>query len=219
MKNSLCAFGLALTLGCSTAIVRPYVGEQQSWPVSAGSIVNVRYGLPIFTTLPPSPYEVIAEIRIDSMFKAQPDETDAGTLVSKAKELGADALVTVDGQSFFSTTYGSAGGESSAKTRSVTMQQVNRFKPETIDKAATIIAIRWTEGSPQGLPDRYNRPAAKPAAPAATTKPAPATPVAPPAPAAPKTNFAPRPAAPEAKAETPVVPIAPAAPATPVPAN
>src|SRR5258706_14643186 len=90
MKNFFCALGLALGLGCATAIVRPYVGEQQSWPTANGSIVNVRYDLPVFTSLPPSPYEVIAELRINSPLYAQPEEGHLSILVKRGIELGPE---------------------------------------------------------------------------------------------------------------------------------
>ena len=74
MKNCFSALLLTLCLGCASAIVRPYVGEQQSWPTATGSIVNMKYDVPIFTSLPPTPYEVLAELRIESALYAQPQE-------------------------------------------------------------------------------------------------------------------------------------------------
>src|SRR5271170_1719132 len=103
MKRWLCAIGLALSLGCATAVVRPYVGDQQAWPTASGSIVSTKYALPVFTSLPPTPYEVIAEMRISSPFYAQPEEGHMPRLVNRAEQIGADALLFVQGSVFFST--------------------------------------------------------------------------------------------------------------------
>jgi hypothetical protein len=53
MKPWLCAVGLALSFGCAMAVVRTYVGDQQAWPAASGGIVNTKYALPVFTSLPP----------------------------------------------------------------------------------------------------------------------------------------------------------------------
>lgn len=106
---ALCAIGLALSLGCATAVVRPYVGDQQAWPTASGSIVITRYGMPIFTSLPPTPYNVLAEMRISSPFYAQPEEGHMPRIVKRAQEIGADALIFVQGKIFFSTNYGPRG--------------------------------------------------------------------------------------------------------------
>lgn len=221
MKNFLCALGLSLTLGCATAVVRPYIGEQQAWPTANGAIVNVRYDLPVFNSLPPSPYVVLAELRINSPLFANPEEGHLATLVKKAVQLDADALVFVDGQVFFSTQYGvisGDGGAGSAKQASVS--QVNRFNPESFRTGVSIVAIRWAGEPPAGLPPRYAKfspkllsqepaqaPATAPARPAATPKT-----VAP----APPTNVKSQPAAiPKPPAPEPAP--APAAPATPEP--
>ncbi len=112
MKQWLCAVGLALSLGCATAVVRPYVGDQQAWPTASGGIVNTTYGLPVFTSLPPSSYDVLGELRISSPFYAQPEEGHMPRIVKKAREIGADAVVFVQGKIFFSTNYGARNGPS-----------------------------------------------------------------------------------------------------------
>src|SRR5436309_8437840 len=106
MKNWICSVGLAFSLGCASAVVRPYIGDQQAWPTASGSIVNTRYRLPIFTSLPPTPYDVLAELRLESPFYATPEEGHMPVLVNKAIEMGADALVFVDSSSYFSANYG-----------------------------------------------------------------------------------------------------------------
>ncbi|MCG3150388.1 MAG: hypothetical protein PCFJNLEI_03872 [Verrucomicrobiae bacterium] len=227
IKNCLCILGLSLTLGCATAIVRPYVGEQQIWPTSNGSIVNVRYDLPVFTSLPPSAYEVIAELRINSPLFAQPVEGHMSTLAKKGVELGADALVFVDGQMFFSTQYGVRGGDATpggaAPAKKASVTQVNRFNPDSIRPNVNVVAIRWIDEPPVGLPPRYAKYSEKmllqdaptiteePATPATPTpEPTPAVPAAPPQPPA-----APTPAPETPKAETAPPPAAPATPEPP----
>ena len=169
MKRWLCAIGLALTLGCASAVVRPYVGEQQSWPVANGGIVNTRYSLPVFTSLPPVPYDVLAELRIDSPFYAQPEEHHLPILVAKAKTLGADALLFVQGKIFFSTNYGQRNdsGQAADNQSAPTLTTVNTFNPESFAPEVTILAIRWVGDPPPGLPSHKKATAsAKPPPPA-----------------------------------------------------
>jgi hypothetical protein len=153
MKPWLCAVGLALSLGCATAVVRPYVGDQQAWPTASGGIVNTKYALPVFTSLPPSPYDVLAEVRISSIFYAQPEEGHMPRIVKKAKEIGADAVVFVQGKIFFSTNYGARGGatEDNGDQKQPTLTTVNTFNPESFAPEVTILAIRWTGQPPSGL--------------------------------------------------------------------
>jgi hypothetical protein len=183
MKRWLSAIGLALTLGCATAVVRPYVGDQQSWPIASGGIVNTKYDLPIFTSLPPSPYEILAEMRIDSAFYVQPEEGHLPKLVKKAQEIKADALLFVQGKIFFSTNYGVRGGaeQNPGGQAAPTLTTVNTFNPESFAPDVTVLAIRWAGDPPPGLPSKKkttpaaaNAPAATPAA--AVTEPAPQTP-------------------------------------------
>jgi len=155
MKNSICLLGLVLTLGCATAVVRPYVGEQQSWPTASGSIVSMKYDLPVFTTLPTAPYEVIAELRITSPFYAQPEEHHMPLLVKKAIKLGADALLLVDGGIYFSTQYGLKAGDTGAEAKQASITEVNRFNPEAFQPNVNVIAVRWQGTPPLGLPSKY----------------------------------------------------------------
>jgi|GEM_PF-1069397 hypothetical protein len=236
MKHWITAILASLALGCATAIVRPYVGQQQAWPTAAGSIVNTRYGLPIFTTLPPSPYEVLAQLRISSPFYAQPEEGHLPVLVKKAIELGADALVFVEGRSFFSNNYGLPGTQPATPTgkpAAYTVTQVNRFLPDSFKPDVTIIAIRWVGEPPSGLPKsqfRIGLTEPEPTSTVVTTPPVevPSTPatqavenvVAPNSSAAPtnaapvKETITPPPPPPPAPAPEPPAP----APATPAPA-
>jgi hypothetical protein len=187
MKRWLCAVGLALSLGCATAVVRPYVGDQQAWPTASGGIVNTRYALPVFTSLPPSSYDVLAELRISSPFYAQPEEGHMPRIVKKAREIGADAVMFVQGKIFFSTNYGPRSGASqdTGDQKQPTLTAVNTFNPESFQPEVTILAIRWTGQPPSGLPYHQgatvieSKPATTPApepaaiAPAATTTNAP----------------------------------------------
>lgn len=153
MKPWLCAVGLALSLGCATAVVRPYVGDQQAWPTASGGIVNTKYALPVFTSLPPSSYDVLAELRISSLFYAQPEEGHLPRLVNKAKSIGADAVMFVQGKIFFSTNYGarSGTGQDIGDEKQPTLTAVNTFNPESFAPEVTILAIRWTGAPPPGL--------------------------------------------------------------------
>jgi hypothetical protein len=155
MKNWFSALLLALCLGCATAIVRPYVGEQQSWPTATGSIVNTKYDLPIFTSLPPSPYEVLGELRIESALYPQPQEGHLPGLVEQAKKIGADAIVFVDGGLFFSTNYGARPADVAPTGGSTSLTQVNSFNPDSFKPGVTLLAIKWRGAPPPGLPSKF----------------------------------------------------------------
>jgi hypothetical protein len=157
MKRWLCVIGLATSLGCASAVVRPYVGEQQAWPTAAGSIVNTNYSLPVFTSLPPVPYDVLAEIRISSPFYAQPEEGHLPLLVKKAKQLGADALVFVQGKLFFSSNYGSRNGaaQDTGEQKAPALTTVNTFNPDSFATDVNVLAVRWTGDAPAGLPSHH----------------------------------------------------------------
>ena len=212
MKPWLCAVGLALSLGCATAVVRPYVGDQQAWPTASGGIVNTKYALPVFTSLPPSSYDVLAELRISSLFYAQPEEGHMPLIVKKAQTINADAVMFVQGKIFFSTNYGArnGAGQGTGDEKQPTLTTVNTFNPESFAPEVTILAIRWTGQPPPGLPShpgttadstptpllyqwRYN--------PGATNAAAESTPVPTPPPA--ETAPATQPAATEKKDERP----------------
>jgi hypothetical protein len=190
MKKFLLFFALGSTLGCATGVMRPYVGEQQAWPTSQGSIVNTKYELPIFTSLPPCAYDIVGELRIDSFFFAQPEEQHIGQLVTIAKKQKADALALVDGQIFFSVSYGSKDGSTAGgAATSTTMQQVNRFNPESFRPGVSVLAIKWVDAAPGTLPSKYHHSivSAIPAKPSVIEKKAPV--VAPAKTPATKTNF------------------------------
>lgn len=173
IKNLVVLVGLALTLGCTRAVFRPYVGSQQAWPTAEGSIVNVKYQLPIFTNLPPSPYEVLGELRIESWLYAQPEEHHMPILCKKAEQLGADALLFVQGRIYFATNYGPRPGELVPTGAVPTLTQVNTFNPESFREGVTILAIKWIGEPPPGLPSRHQKqPAA--AEPVAPVEPVPA---------------------------------------------
>lgn len=184
MKNVFCALALSLAVGCTTAVVRPYVGAQQAWPTSAGTIVNIRYDMPIFTSLPPSPYAVLAELRVDSPLYAQPEERHMGILTKAGRQIGAEALVLVDGQTFFGSIYSANTNLAPTATLggAAALTQVNKFNPESFKQGVNVLAIKWTQGPPPGLGYKNAiAPAVEKPAPKAkkeTKKPAPApTPV------------------------------------------
>ncbi|HTS19451.1 MAG TPA: hypothetical protein VMP11_17880 [Verrucomicrobiae bacterium] len=179
MKRCFCVIGLALSLGCASAVVRPYVGDQQAWPTASGSIVSTNYSLPVFTSLPPAPYDVIAELRISSLFYGQPQEQHLPLLAQKAKQLGADALVFVQGKIFFATNYGPRNGAApeSGEQKPPTLTTVNTFNPDSFATDVNILAVRWTGDAPTGLPS-HRRAApvvASPAVEAPAPAPTPAT--------------------------------------------
>lgn len=237
MKKIVLAFALSLTMGCASGILRPYIGEQQAWPTGQGSIVNTKYDLPVFTSLPPTPYDLVGELRIDSFFFAQPEEQHISHLVDIAKHAKADALVLVDGQIFFSINYGAKGSDSATTVAPTTMAQVNRFNPESFRPGVSVLAIKWLTAPPLNLPAKYKTQALPKSEPPKTDAPTESQPdkkdekkIESPTPKtaepAPKTNFTPAKPSPtpapkpdEPKPTTDMTPTeTPSVPATPPPA-
>jgi hypothetical protein len=134
-------------------------------------------------------------------------------LIKKATTAGAHALMLVDGQLFFGPNYGSRGATIQAPvTTGRGLTAVNRFLPESFRPGVSVLAIRWVQGAPPGLPAKYAslaptyKPGAKPIQPKVvaepkTTKPAP-----------PKKEV--KPAVPAPKQPAPKTNIVPANPAT-----
>jgi len=210
---------LALGTGCTTTIVRPYVGEQPIWPTGGGSVVNTQYKLPVFMTLPSAPYSVIGELRIESPFYATPEVGQMPTVVKKAQELGAHAIAMVQPQSFFQAST-SVSKTPSAKPAGP-VQTSNTFIPDVF-KGGSLIAIKWIGAPPEGLPAKYAKIGGGPGLPppppvevVATPKPEKPTPPKPP-----KSNFGPLRPAPEKKTKlTPSAAPATATAATTTPAT
>jgi hypothetical protein len=234
MRNLLCVVALTLSVGCAKAIVRPYIGDQQNWPTSLGAIANTKYQLPVFTSLPPAPYEVIGELRIESPFHAQPEEGHLPVMIKKAIELNADALVLVSGGTFFSNNYGVRPTElppteltNAAPVTATAVKaptNVNKFNPITFKPDVSVIAIRWIGIPPLGAEPKLNGATVSDLR--ATTVPSesapkmdePATPTVPDAPPAGQPESPVPPPAPETpKAEEPPPAPAPEKPAIPEP--
>jgi hypothetical protein len=207
MKKLFCAIALVVSIGCTTAHYRPYVGEQQNWPTAVGSIVNTRYDIPIFTSLPPAPYDVMGELRITSPFYAQPEENHMPVLIKKAEKIGADAIVFVEGSEYFRVPYGirenSQSTNATDEAQSHSMTQVNRFLPESFRPGVTFLVVKWLKGPPPGLEADMAKTkdgsAAKPGSTTAKAEPVPAVQPAPavapvPSPAAAPVKAAPVPA-------------------------
>lgn len=224
MNRLLCALALMLACGCTKTVFRPYVGSQQSWPTAEGSIVNTRYKLPIFTNLPPSPYEVLGELRVESLLYARPEEHHMPLVCKRAEELGADAILFVQGRIYFSTNYGPRPGDAAPVGGAPTLTQVNTFNPESFRDGVNILAIKWLGEPPPGLPvnERHQadeapvEPVPMPVEPApAPIEPSPAPAEPPPAPVEPAP--APAPAEPVPAPVEPA-PLAPSTEAPPPPA-
>lgn len=150
MKNKLCLLALTFTVGCATTIVNPYAGKQQAWPTASGALTIDRYKLPIYQSLPPRQYEVIAELRAKSSWVYTTEVDHVPMLVAKARALGADALLFVNGKKFFGKIYGPptttplppAGLDLSPA------QEAQSFHSEAFGRETTILAIRWIHGPP-----------------------------------------------------------------------
>lgn len=154
-RRTLTGIAVLMTaIGCGTAVLRPYVGEQQAWPIASGSIVINKYKLPIFTSLPPEPYEVIGELTLERGIIYQKDTDPVPVLVKRAAGLGADALLFVNGKQFFSTNYGPQRPETANGSEKALAIPVSKFDPLAITADVSVLAIRWIGQPPPGLRPR-----------------------------------------------------------------
>jgi len=167
----------ALLSGCATSTFRPYLGQQQDWPMSPGSIVNTRYALPALTCLPSEPYAVLGELKLRGGLHGQPAEECLPRLTKKAREMGADALLVVDGQKFFAAAaLRSASAETNAPMHAKEVRTpvytpgyyggygysgyrygyggYGGYVVMSFDPNVMILAIRWTGEPPAGLARR-----------------------------------------------------------------
>ena len=154
MKRLFGIASLALCVGCASTVVRPYDGEQQNWPTSSRGIVSTRYELPVFASPPPVPYDIIAAMRTESPFKAQSAEGNLAVLVKKAKSMGANALMFVDSQTFFSTNYGPRPGTATDSGKPAPVTRTQSFNSANLRPGLTFVAIKWISEPPTGLSGR-----------------------------------------------------------------
>lgn len=170
MRRWICVIGLILTVGCTTASVRPYMGAQQTWPMAAGSIVNDRYALPVFTCLPSAPYEVLGELRLQGAFRSQLQETYLPLLIEKARELGANAVLLTDGPQFFAAAAELQQAQANAKVSRHATEVATRVSARggrggggggivvmTYTPNTVALAIRWQGDPPSGLTGQYGQ--------------------------------------------------------------
>lgn len=177
MKSSILVSALlavALLSGCASPTFRPYLGQQQDWPMSPGGIVNTQHALPALTCLPSEPYEVVGELKLRGGLHGQPAEECLPKLTKKAREMGADALLLVDGQRFFAAA-AVRSAQSSETNAPLHAKEVptsvyrggygysgyrygyggyGSYVVMSFDSNVMILAIRWTGEPPAGLPKR-----------------------------------------------------------------
>jgi hypothetical protein len=149
MNRFLGVLGLALCTGCTSVVVRPYTGEQQNWPLGGAGFVSTGFGMPIFASLPPQPYDIVAELRIKRPTDSQPGQSELPAMVKKAKRLGADGLVFIDPFKFFGTDYGPRNPSAPPSA------PINPFRPESFEPGTTFLAIKWLKApAPTNAPAR-----------------------------------------------------------------
>lgn len=162
----------AFFVGCATPSFRPYLGQQQDWPMAQGGIVSTQYALPAFTCLPSEPYEVLGELKLRGGGHGQPAEECLPELTKKGREMGADALLVVDGQKFFAAA-ALRSAQSSETNAPMHASEVSSpvytyhsggyrygyggygsYMVMKFDPNVVILAIRWMGEPPAGLPKR-----------------------------------------------------------------
>lgn len=163
----------ALLSGCATSSYRPYLGQQQDWPMSPGGIVNTQYAVPALTCLPSQPYEVLGEVKLRGGWHDQPAEECLPKLTKMAREMGADALLVVDAQKFFAAAaLRSASSETNAPMHAKEVPSLaytynygyggyrygyggyGSYMVMKFDPNVVALAIRWQGEPPAGLPKR-----------------------------------------------------------------
>lgn len=175
----LLAFAVLLT-GCATATYSPYIGQQQNWPTGPGSIVKTQYELPVFMCLPSASYEVLGELELRGGLHSQPAKECLPELTKKARELGADALLVVDGQQFFAAAAPLVSEQSATTNRTLHAKEVATpfttyayggygyggygygrygyrgsayaYPVMAFDPTVVMLAIKWVNAPPPGLP-------------------------------------------------------------------
>lgn len=173
-KTKLCwVIGLVLPVflaGCATPSFRPYIGQQQDWPMTQGGIVNTQYALPALACLPSEPYEVVGELKLRGASHGQPAEECLPKLTKKAREMGADAVLLVDGQRFFAAA-SLRSAQSSETNAPMHAKEVRSpvythgyggyrygyggyggYMVTVFDANVVFLGIRWTGEPPPGLP-------------------------------------------------------------------
>lgn len=88
------AFLLLLTCtACYTSRFLAFSGRQEDWPIASHSYLNTNAAVPIYTGLPPRPYDIIGEIIIQTQSPFV-DTMDTAARIARAQH--ADALLIVD---------------------------------------------------------------------------------------------------------------------------
>lgn len=135
-KLILSAAVAALLVGCaSTSPVRPYVGQQQAWPVAAGAVVEPNTEIPAYHGAPDRPYTVIGEMDVDA---AQWDSV-ARCGASLARRQGADAIIV---KSTGQRPGGSTGSSMIMSVNRTFAIALNDSRP-TYRNTGTVTLIKW----------------------------------------------------------------------------
>ena len=136
LRASFCSVVLLLA-GCGTVSYSPYVGQQQDWPTSPGAFVKDMKGIPLYRGLPNRPYTVLGHVEIT----AEPAFIEQQAYW-KAKNVGADAILFVDAQTFYA---GSVGGGTAfaAPTKGGAMAFGSSWSSAQYQKQITAVFIKW----------------------------------------------------------------------------
>jgi hypothetical protein len=89
-KLLLLSLSVALLIGCTTTNFTPYEGAQ-NWAISQGALVDRRYAVPVYYGPPPRQYTVLGMLELGNATAG----TEVGGAASKAKAMGADAIIVL----------------------------------------------------------------------------------------------------------------------------
>ena len=124
---------LLLLSGCGTTDFHPYVGQQQNWPTSSGAFIKPGTAIPVYYGWPPRPYTVLGFMDATGSRHGVMD-----LAATKAKELGADAIVVMSRGTVYAGSTGGVAGNVYAGSfyGSSHSHAIYRGK-------ATVLVIKW----------------------------------------------------------------------------
>ena len=149
MKTVLIIMTAGLLTSCTTSNFTPYEGTQ-NWPVSQGALVDRKYAVPVYYGPPPQPYIVMGSLDIGNATAG----TEVGAAASKAKQLGADAIIVISHGTSQVGTY-STGSATAYGAGNTATAYGSGISVPIIAGSASVAVIRWA--APRSSPPQSRR--------------------------------------------------------------
>lgn len=137
-----CPSVLLLLAGCATSDFTPYVGAQRIWPTSsAGALVRSIDGVPVYSSLPAQPYEVLGQVEVIG----HPAGVNS-TLTAAAKRHKADGVLLLDVVNYSEGSLNTGSAQTFGQTTVGTSVNVSGKR-----KAITGYLIKFIDGKAPAL--------------------------------------------------------------------